>query len=71
MLENVTLHTEATVTNAQGLEVTAQSVICENKTTIIAGLEAAKAMVKNPIAKMIVTAVVNLVEHIIESGCEK
>lgn len=71
MLENVTIHTEATVTDAKGTTVSAKDVVCQNKFAILAGLEAAKAMVKNPIAKMVVTIVVNLVEHIIETTCEK
>lgn len=71
MLENVTLHTEATVTNAAGETVNAKDVICENKAIIFAGLEAAKTMVKNPIAKMVVNAMVSLIEHIIETTCAK
>lgn len=69
MLQNVSLETEATVINAENVTVNAKDVICQNKATILFALEAAKAMVKNPIAKLIVNAVVNLIEHIIETTC--
>lgn len=69
MLQNVSLDTEATVVNAEQVTVNAKDVICQNKEKIFASLEAAKAMVKNPIAKLCVNAVVNLIEHIIETTC--
>lgn len=71
MLENVSLDAEATVTNAEGAVINAKDLVCENKAVVIATLEAAKAMVKNPIARTVVNLAVNLIEHIVETLCAK
>jgi len=70
MLDNISLDTEAVVTNSAGVEVSAQSVICENKFVIIAGLDALKAMIKNPIVKLIVGTLISVVESVVLKYCK-
>ena len=70
MLDNISIDHEAKVINSAGVEVSAQSVICENKFVIIAGLEALKSLIKNPILKMFVSALVNVVEGLVEKFCK-
>ena len=70
-MQNISINTEATVKNAEGIEINAQQLICENKPLILLSLEAIKASIKNPIVKGLIAIVVNLVEHIVENYCSK
>jgi len=69
-MKNVTLNADAKVLNTENVEIGAKDFVCENKEIIFVGLEATKAMVKNPILKTIIATIVNLVEHIIEKNCK-
>lgn len=49
--------------------VVAKDFICQNQAVITTGLEAIKALVKNPILKGIVTIIAGLLEGVVENHC--
>lgn len=69
MFSNVTLDTNATITDATGNTVNATDFLCQNKVVIKFGLESIAASVKNGFAQWIVSAVVKLLEMIIDRVC--
>jgi uncharacterized Rossmann fold enzyme len=67
-MENISLDESATI-NVAGTETSAKDILCQNKEVVFTALEAVKALVKNPILKLVVGTVVTLIENIVTKIC--
>ena len=70
-MENISLDHEATILDHQGNKVKAKDIICAHQATIKTDLMALQAIVKNPIVKVTIGAILAALDFILTKVCSK